>query len=219
MEDRRRIDATLAKGKGIIFVSAHIANWELLAMGMAAHGFPTAIVVKRMSSALSQSLIELQRKKTGLEIIYAGGTIEKMRAALAQGKIIGFMMDQNITGKKGIRCNFFGVPASSIRALGALARDSGAAVIPICAFRREDGKLQVHLEADLPYLEAKGLDPEERNLREEWLNAQQYQTAIEAMVRLHPDQWLWIHRRWKARRDSLQSETAHHENREGASVR
>lgn len=215
-EDRARIEEALARGKGVVFVNGHIGNWELLAMGMAAHGFPAAIVVKKMSGALSQALIERQRRKTGLEIIYSGGAIEKMRAALAHGKVIGFMVDQNITGKRGIRCNYFGVPAASIRALGALVRDSGAAVIPICVFRQEDGRMRVHLEPELRYLEAPLESEPDRALREEWLNAQQYQAAVEAMVRLHPEQWLWIHRRWKASREPLAPETAHLENRETA---
>lgn len=204
--DRARIDAALAWGKGVVFVSAHVANWELLAMGVAAHGIPAAIVVKKMSSAISQAMIERQRRKTGLEVIYSGGTIEKMKRALGEGKVIGFMMDQNTTGLRGIRCNFFGVPAASIRALGALVRDTGAAVIPICAFRAPDGRHRVHLEPELEY--ARDADP----LREEWLNAQRYQAALEAMIRLHPEQWLWIHRRWKCRRDPLEPGREHAEN-------
>ena len=204
--DRARIETALARGRGVVLVSAHIANWELLAMGMASHGIPAAIVVKKMSSAVSQAMVERQRKKTGLEIIYSGGTIEKMKRSLAEGKVIGFMMDQNTTGQRGIRCNYFGAPAASIRALGAMVRDTGAAVIPICAFRQPGGRHRVHLLAELEYLR----DPDA--LREEWLNAQQYQSALEAMVRIHPEQWLWIHRRWKCRRDPLVAGSEHIEN-------
>lgn len=209
--DKDYIQKARQKGKGVILLSAHIANWELLAMGVAAHGFPVSVVVKKMSSAISQYLIERQRKRTGVEVIYAGGTIEKMRGMLAQGRVIGFMVDQNITGKRGVRCNFFGVPAASIRALGALIRDTGAPVIPICAFREPDGKLRVKILPELPYLKA---EPGEKEvaLREEWLSAQQYQAAVEALIRMHPEQWLWIHRRWKTKRDPLVAATAHLEN-------
>ena len=209
--DKQYIQSCLDRGRGIVFISAHIANWELLAMGLAVHGFPAAIVVKKMTSRISQFLIERQRLKTGLEVIYPGGTIERMRSILKKGRIVGFMVDQNTTGKKGIRVNFFGVPASSIRGLSSLVKDTGAAVIPICAFREPDGTHRVKILPELSYLTD---DSPESLLREEWLNTQQYQAAIETLIRMRPEQWLWIHRRWKADRKPIQFETAHLENRE-----
>jgi KDO2-lipid IV(A) lauroyltransferase len=212
--DQEKIASALNRKKGIIFISAHMGNWELLAMGMAAHGYPVAVVVKKMSNPVSQALIERQRTKTGLGVIYSGGTIEKMRKLLAQGKAIGFMFDQNTTGKKGIRTNFFGVPASAIRGLSALVRDSGAAVIPVTAVREDNGRHFLRLLDELPYLRAADLpdNSPERRAREEWLNTQQYQNAIEQLVRAKPEQWLWIHRRWKADRTALIENGEHLEN-------
>lgn len=215
--DRARLDELLSRGKGVVFISAHIGNWELLATGMAAKGLPVTVVVKRMNNAISQALIERQRTRTGIEVIYSGGAIEKMKEALRRGRVIGFMVDQNTTGKKGIRCNFFGVPASSIRALGAMIEETGAAVVPICAFREADGRHRVKMLPELHYLRDESLPAgsEDRRLREEWLNAQQYQTALEAMIRIHPEQWLWIHRRWKAQREPLCPGSEHREPKRG----
>jgi Kdo2-lipid IVA lauroyltransferase/acyltransferase len=212
-EQRKYIEERLQRKKGIVFISAHIANWELLAMGIVAHGIPGSIVVKRMSGGLSQFLIEKRRERSGIGVIYSGGTIEKMREALSKNLSIGFMVDQNVTGKKGIRANFFGTPAASIRALGKLIKETGAAVIPVCAFREADGRCRMHLLPELPFLtsDIPGTDSD-RALREEWLNTQQYQTAIETLVRMKPEQWLWIHRRWKASRVPLDFATAHKEN-------
>ncbi len=213
-EDRRYLDEILARGKGAVVISAHIGNWELFAMGMAAHGYPVAIVVKKMNNFLSQALIERQRLRTGLEVIYSGGAIEKMKAALREGKFVGFMVDQNTTGPKGIRANFFGVPASAIRGLAGMIKETGAPVVPVCAYRLPDGTHRVHVLRELPYLKADNPaeSEEQKVLREEWLNTQQYQTAVEELVRRHPEQWLWIHRRWKAPRDPLLFATAHREN-------
>lgn len=211
---RAKIDSILSQGKGAVFISGHLANWELFAMGMAAHGYPVMIVVKKMNNPVSQALIERQRLKTGLGVIYSGGTIEKMKAELKNGKAIGFMLDQNTTGKKGIRANFFGVPASSIRGLAGLVRETGAPVVPICAVRGADGKHFVRLLEPLAYLKAGEL-PEgspERAAREEWLNTQQYQGAVEELVRKQPEQWLWIHRRWKANRTKFIPGHEHLEN-------
>jgi len=209
-----RISAAMAGGKGAVFITGHIANWELFAMSTAAYGIPVSLVVKRMNNALSQVVIERQRLRTQIEIIYSGGAIEQMKKHLARGRGIGFMVDQNTTGKKGIRANFFGVPASSIRGLANMVKETGTAVVPLCSFRLPDGTHEAHVFEPLPYLEAPELPAgsPERIAREEWLNTQNYQAAIEKMVRLHPEQWLWIHRRWKTSRVPLVAETAHLEN-------
>lgn len=212
--DTATIQAILARGKGSVFISGHIGNWELLGMGMAAKKFPVSIVVKKMNNPLAQVLIERQRGKTGVEIIYSGNTLQKMKEALARGNAIGFMVDQNITGKKGIRANFLGVPAASIRGLANLVRETGTSVVPFCAVHLPNGKNRVEILPELSYLTAPEL-PEnspERLAREEWLNTQQYQHAIEQLVRRRPDQWLWIHRRWKTDRTPLNVATAHLEN-------
>lgn len=213
-EDRKIIQGIIDRGKGAVCVSGHFANWELLAMGMAAHGYPISLVVKKMNNPFSQVLIERQRLRTGLGIIYSGGTIEKMKTALKQGTFIGFMMDQNTTGNKGIRANFFGVPASSIRGLAGLARDTGCTILPLCSYRQKDGRHRLFLMPELSYLTAPELaeGSPERTLREEWLNTQQYQTAIETMVRKQPEQWMWIHRRWKTSRIPFDPTTVHLEN-------
>ncbi len=213
-ETMARISKILENGKGAVFITGHIANWELFAMGMAARGVPVSLVVKKMNNAISQALIERQRKRTGLEIIYSGGAIEKMKAALQRGRAIGFMVDQNTTGTRGIRVNFFGVPAASIRGLAGLARDTSAVIVPVCAFRLPCGNHEIKLFDPLPYLKQESLPAgsAERIAREEWLNTQQYQAAIEAMVREQPDQWMWIHRRWKTNRVPLVPEKAHLEN-------
>jgi KDO2-lipid IV(A) lauroyltransferase len=213
-ESLARIRASMANGKGAVFITGHIANWELFAMGTAAYGVPVSIVVKRMNNAISQVLIERQRLRTEMELIYSGGAIEQMKKHLARGRAIGFMVDQNITGPKGIRANFFGVPAASIRGLAKLVQDTGTNVVPICSFRLPSGKHEVFVSEPLPYLEATNLPKgsPERNAREEWLNTQQYQTAMETLIRMHLEQWMWIHRRWKTNRAPIDLENAHLES-------
>ena len=203
-ENKKKIDGILSSGKCAVFVTAHIGNWELFAMGMAARGYPVVLIVKKMNNFISQQLVSRLRQRSGVDVIYSGGTIEKMRLALADGKTIGFMVDQNVTGTKGIRANFFGTPAASIHGLARLAKETLCPIVPICAYRLASGKLRVTVFEPLPYLEAPEFSsPEERQAREDWLNAQQYQNAMEQMIRLHPDQWMWIHRRWKANRTPL----------------
>jgi len=213
-ESNAKIWKILEGGRGAVFITGHIANWELFAMGMAARKVPVSLVVKKMNNAVSQALIERQRERTGLEIIYSGGAIEKMKVALSRGRAIGFMVDQNTTGTRGIRVNFFGVPAASIRGLAGLARDTGAAIVPVCAFRLPCGNHEMKIYDPLPFLSDTSLPAGSAELRarEEWLNTQQYQASIERMVREHPEQWMWIHRRWKTNRAPLEPASAHLEN-------
>lgn len=212
-EDAKILDEMKARGQGCIVISAHVSNWELFGMGVACHGYPVAIVVKRMTSPLAQELIEQRRKRTGVTIIYPGNTLNVMTDEVRAGKFIGFMVDQNMPGKKGVRANFFGVPAHCIRGLSKVVKETQCPIVPICAFRKENGEQEVRMLDFLPYIKAEDhiTDPKERELREEWLNAQQYQTAVEKLIRHKPEQWLWIHRRWKADRKPLNVSTAHKE--------
>jgi Kdo2-lipid IVA lauroyltransferase/acyltransferase len=210
-EDFKKIEEISSRGKGMIVISSHHANWELFAMGMAGHGCPVSIVVKKMSSPAAQELIEQRRARTGLGIIYPGGTLQRMAEALKDNRMIGFMVDQHINGARGVRANFFGTPAASIRGLANLVKDTGAPVIPMCAFRLPNGKHRVQIFDEVPYVKVTDL-PEgspEQVLREEWVNTQNYQTAIEEIVRMKPEQWLWIHRRWKADRTPFDPATIH----------
>jgi KDO2-lipid IV(A) lauroyltransferase len=204
-----------ARGQGAVVVSDHTANWEIFGMGIPLYNFSVAMVVKKMSSPVAQALIERRRASSGVTIIYPGGTVNKMKECLANKMFIGCMMDQHINGRNGIRTNFFGVPAASIRGFAQIARETRVPFIPICCYRTGNGDQVLKVFPELHYISAEEY-PEnspERILREEFLNTQQYQTAIETMIRERPEEWLWIHRRWKADRTPLVFETAHLENR------
>lgn len=209
--DLEKINQIKNEGRGAIVISAHIANWELFPAGMAARGVPVSIIAKKMSSSVSQKLIEDRRATAGFDVIYAGNTLVKMAAALKQGQFIGCMLDQHMPGKKGLRVHFFDVPAASIRGIATLARETRCRIIPMCIYRQLDGTHRLHVMDEVEYIEAKNL-PEgspERILREEWLNTQKYQMVLEQMIRQQLDQWLWIHRRWKADQTPLNPSTAH----------
>ncbi len=181
---------------------------------MAARGYRVSIIAKKMSNPISQSLIEGRRQTAGFNVIYTGNTLEKMAEAVKRGEFVGFMVDQHMPGKKGIRVNFFGTPASSIRGLAKLVRETECAVLPMCIFRQPDGTHRLFMQDEVPYVHASELPQgsPERILREEWLNTQMYQKVIEQMIRENLDQWLWIHRRWKADKTPLNEATAHLEN-------
>ncbi|MCO5142275.1 MAG: lysophospholipid acyltransferase family protein [Oligoflexia bacterium] len=212
--DVERLKRIIDENKGAIFISGHIGNWELIPMGISVRGFPVSIVVKKMNSAISQYLISHLRKRTGIGIIYSGKALEKMEAELSQGRFIGMMMDQNITGSKGIRANFLGVPASSIRGISHLVKKTGAKVFSVAIYRKKSGNYQFYLSEEIEYqkISDSNYSPVEKEAREEWVNTQIYQTEVEKLLRRKPSQWLWIHRRWKCSREPLVINQEHKEN-------
>lgn len=206
-----QFDQMKARGQGMLVISAHTGNWEIFPSSLAGRGYPVSIVAKKMSSAVSQTLIEQRRVTAGFDVLYTGNTLNKIKEAISKGVFVGCMVDQHQGGPKGIRVNFFGTPASSIRGLANLARETRCKVVPMCIFRQPDGTHRLHVMDELTFIEAPELPAgsPERLLREEWLNTQKYQEVIEQMIRQQPEQWLWIHRRWKANNTPLNFSTAH----------
>lgn len=210
-EDRAVLDRIRKEGKGLLAISAHLGNWEIFPAGVAGRGYPVSIVAKRMSSVVAQTLLEQRRQATGFDVIYTGNTLKNIAEAMKRGGFVGCMLDQHMPGKKGLRVNFFGVPAASIRGIAQLVREQRCPVYPIYIYRQPNGVHRMRILDVVKYIEVPEL-PEgsrERLLREEWLNTQQYQEVMEKIIRSHLDQWLWIHRRWKADRTPLSLATAH----------
>jgi Kdo2-lipid IVA lauroyltransferase/acyltransferase len=210
-EDKATLDRIKNAGKGLLAISAHTANWEIFPASIASRGYPVAIVAKKMSSPVAQTLIEQRRATAGFNVIYTGNTLHTIAESLKKGVFVGCMVDQHMPGAKGIRVNFFGVPASSIRGMAKLARETRCIIYPIYTYRQPSGKHRLRILDEIHYIEAPEYaeGSEERILREEWLNTQRYQEAMEQMIREHLDQWLWIHRRWKADRTPIDFATAH----------
>lgn len=192
-ESRQKLDAILARGKGAILMSAHTSNWELCAMGVAAQDYKVYVVVRRVTGRLSQFLVSRLRQNSGVNVIYSGGVLERMREVLAEGAVVGIMLDQHKTGSKALRVNFFGSPADSIRGIAGLVRETGTPVVPVYACRMPDGRHEFRMLDEVEYIKSEaGAAEEER------LNTQAYQDAIEEIVRANPSGWMWAHRRWKA---------------------
>ena len=199
---RAKFEELKKTGRGAIIISAHTANWELFPCGVSAHGYPVSVIAKKMSNPVSQNLIEQRRETAGFNVIYTGGTIEKMKASLTRGELIGFMVDQHMPGKKGLETLFFNTPAKSIRGLAGLARETNCCILPVCIFKDPDGYHYLEMLDELEYISVQDLgeNSPERLAKEELLNTQLYQDSIEKLIRMHPEQWLWMHSRWKVRR-------------------
>ena len=184
------LDAALEAGKGALVLTAHLGNYDLLAMAVARKGYPVTIVSKPLRNKAVEGVWMEERSASGLKVCLHRNTLREILTALKSNGVVGFVLDQHAR-LDGVRVDFFGRPASTLRSLAVLAERTGVPVVPIFASRGADGTHLVEVQPALEY-EDTG-DAEESILH----NTQRYTSIIEEAIRRHPDQWTWIHRRWK----------------------
>jgi KDO2-lipid IV(A) lauroyltransferase len=185
------VKAGLARGKGIIFISGHLGSWELLARTVALHGYPCTTIAKETTDHRTTALVERFRESGKLHSIWRGrdGAAKKMLKVLKSGEILGLLIDQD-TDVQSVWVPFFGHPAKTPRAAADLALRTGATVVFGACRRIAPHRYQLQMnEVPLP---TEG-DGEAKVLA---LTAD-LTGRIEACVRAAPEQWVWMHRRWR----------------------
>jgi KDO2-lipid IV(A) lauroyltransferase len=176
------------RGRGVLFATAHLGNWELSAFAHAVMAAPMYVVVRPLDNPKIDALVQRRRTLSGNRPIgkreYARGILK----ALHDNQAVGILVDQNASLEEGTFVDFFGVPACAGTGFAKLAAHSGAAVIPGFALWIESERKYVL--RFYPEIEITGdAEADTRTLHRQ----------LEAVVREYPDQWLWIHRRWKTR--------------------
>jgi KDO2-lipid IV(A) lauroyltransferase len=187
-EGLEHYEAALKHGRGILFATAHLGNWELSAF---AHGLMTApmhVVVRPLDNPKIDQLVEQRRALSGNRAIgkrdYARGILK----ALHENQAVGILVDQNSSLDEGTFVDFFGVPACAGIGFAKLAAHSGATVIPgFALWSAEERRYVLRFYPPVPVTGDPDYDTRELHRR------------LEAVIREYPDQWLWIHRRWKTR--------------------
>jgi len=187
-EGLEHVEAALQRGRGVLFATAHLGNWELSAYAHALLAAPMDIVVRPLDNPLLDALVEHRRSLSGNRIIAKQEYARAILKALAANRAVGILVDQNSAADAGAFVDFFGVKACAGVGFAKLAAHSGAAVIPGFAVWEETEKRYVLRFR--PPVEITG---------DAARDTQAVQSEIERAMRQHPDQWLWIHRRWKTR--------------------
>ena len=184
----------LARGKGIAVLTAHIGNFDLMGL-WAARRYPMTIISKDLKNdGLNKFWMEA-RRKSSLGIVPAHNSYRDCLRVLKKNGCLGFILDQNMIRKEGIFVDFFGKPACTTPGLAVLAAHAGAPVVPVFIVRREDGRHEVHA---LPAMEP----PEDRKPDTMAKATQAYTKVIEDFIRQYPEQWIWMHRRWRTKPDA-----------------
>ena len=176
------------QGRGVLFATAHLGNWELSAYAHALLAAPMNVVVRPLDNPRIDALVERRRGGSGNRMIFKKDFARSILKALAANEAVGILVDQNSSPDAGAFVDFFGVKACAGTGFAKLAAHSGASVIPGFALWSEEERR--YLLRFYPPVEMTG-DAER--------DTQAVQSKLEEVIRQYPDQWLWIHRRWKTR--------------------
>lgn len=176
------------RGKGVLFATGHLGNWELSAYAHALMTEPMHIVVRPLDNPLLDHFVLQRRTGSGNRVIGKKDLLRGVLKALAANEAVGILIDQNAGLDDGVFIDFFGVPASANSGFVKLAHRTGAAVIP--GFALWDSATSRYRLKFLPVVEMTG---------DVAADTQRLHSILESVIREYPDQWLWIHRRWKTR--------------------
>ena len=184
------VDEALKLNKGALILTAHIGNWELAGFLVAKLGYRISAIVKEIKNPQLNHFWSSVRNRNGVETLASRHSFHSALRALKKNRLLVFLIDQNMTRKKGVFVKFFGRWACTTPGLAYLAAVSKAPVLPAYSLRNEDGSIQVVF---LPALEP----PPDRKKETILAATQLYTKVVEDLVRKHPDQWIWLHRRWR----------------------
>jgi KDO2-lipid IV(A) lauroyltransferase len=183
-----------ARGKGLLFLTAHLGAWELSAFAHSLHGHWLHVVMRPMDNPHLDQLLQGYRTMHGNKVVDKDDFVRGLLAAMKAGEDVGILMDTNMTPPQGIFVDFFGIPACTASGLARIALRTDAAVVPgFTIWDEKLGKYRLRFE---PALELIRTGDQESDVA---ANTQRFTKAIEDYVRQYPEQWLWVHRRWKTR--------------------
>jgi Kdo2-lipid IVA lauroyltransferase/acyltransferase len=183
-----------ARGKGLLFLTAHFGGWELSAFAHSLHGHWLHVVMRPMDNPYLDRLLQSYRTMYGNKVVPKDDFVRGLLAAMRAGETVGILMDTNMTPPQGVFVDFFGIPACTASGLARIALRTDAAVVPGFTIWDESmGKYRLRFDPAVELIRTGELEADIV------ANTQKFTKVIEEYVRKYPDQWLWVHRRWKTR--------------------
>ena len=194
LEGLEYFEAGIAQGKGLLTIITHFGNWELMPVTGPLFLKSSYIVYRPLDSPVLDNIVEHVRTINGNVMVPKGGSGKRIMTLLKENQCIGILSDQNVSAREGVFVDFFGRPACTGAGLAVLALRSGAPVLPMFMARQKSGKYKFILK---PLVEISRTGDYEADLLE---NTQRFTKVVEDIVREYPDQWFWIHQRWKTKK-------------------
>ncbi len=190
-EGLEHLEAARRGGRGVIALSAHLGNWEVLGAALAARGVPVHVVAQKVFERGSDRMLSAWRRRAGITVHRRGAGLGGVLRALRDGHVVGMLVDQDTPGPS-LFASFFGRPARTPRSPFVLARRAGAALVPMWIRMDASGVHVARIEPEIRAAAGAGAAA----LAED---AEAWHRRLEAAIRACPDQWVWHHRRWRTR--------------------
>ena len=182
------------RGKGVLVLTGHLGAWELSSFYHSLMGMPMGMVIRRLDNPLVDEFVNRIRCLHGNRVIHKDDFARGLIASMRAGETVGILMDTNMTPPQGVFVPFFGVPACTASGMARIAEKTGAAVLPgFLLWEQREQKYVLRFGEELEIVHTE--DAEQDVLT----NTATFTAAIERYIRQYPDQWLWMHRRWKTR--------------------
>ena len=178
------------KGRGVLLITGHCGNWELLALYASVHLIKMNIIARRQDNEFVNGFIEKTRKKYGNDVIYKEGALRHVVTSLKKHEAVAMLIDQSVIRSEGIIVPFLGRNAYAMRTPALIARKTGAPVVPGFIRRTEKGHV-IEIGAEIP------LAPLDASGSALMKDTTSFLRPVEDFIKKYPDEWLWIHRRWK----------------------
>ena len=190
IDGMERVEHALARGNGIIFISAHFGNWELLAAYFGLLGFRGGVVARRLRYPEYESWLIRARAANGVETFVRDTNFKELVRRLKNNQCIGIMPDQDVDSVEGVHVEFFGRPTYTPTGPAALALLTGAAMLPAFIVR-EDSRFRILIDEEIPVRPTGDRARDMQDITQAWSR------VTERYIRQFPDHWVWMHRRWK----------------------
>ena len=189
-------ERALARGKGVLFLTGHLGGWEVSSFMHSLHGHPLHIVMRSLDNVYLDRLMRHYRTMHGNSTVDKDDFVRGLLSAMKKGETVGILMDTNMTPPQGVFVDFFGIPACTASGMARIALRTDAAVLP--GFTVWDSKLRKYRLRFDPAVQLIRTGDDDADAI---ANTALFTKVIEDYVRRYPDQWLWVHRRWKTRPD------------------
>ncbi|MFH1798531.1 MAG: lysophospholipid acyltransferase family protein [Candidatus Omnitrophota bacterium] len=185
------LDKTLGNERGAILLASHFGNWELLSAYLSTRGYKGAIIVRRLYFYKYDNFIVRLRRKFGVQVVYRDESPKKLLKVLKKGEMLGILADQDVDSTSGVFVNFFGKSAYTPTAPVKFAMAARVDIVPAFMIRKPDDSYKLVVEKPITLLPEKDKAESVRKYTQLWTD------ILEKYVRQYPEQWVWLHRRWK----------------------
>lgn len=184
------VERAITAGKGLIFVTGHLGNWELAGAYVASRGVPLDVVARHMANPLFDRYLTRTRERIGMAVVHDSDAVRRTPRSIKAGRGVAFLSDQGVLGLASTFVPFFGMPAKTPRGPAVFALRLGVPVVFGCALRQPNGRYRMSFEA---------VTVQDTGDRERDVDAivAEYTKTLERWVRRAPEQYFWHHRRWR----------------------